>query len=163
MQQPHIIQTLDDFKNKQSNYGAYLESARSHIIKAYFNLCGYNTLASDIDGNDCDFAIQLPTNNIIKIQLKARPTCNEKYLGHDLYIMCPLNAATDHMYDERYVILPHDDLYDFVFNQKKYTNSKANAYSFVQTRQDYIPELEKMSIIPPFSPIKEIKKAKSYL
>lgn len=156
VEQPHVYRHLNDLKLVTKNATQMLESMRLHIIRAYFNACNVNTFEGDVDGGTCDFIAEL-SNHLYKIQLKSRPTVDQKYLGKDIYMMFPLDAR-DRMTDETYVIVPHDELWETVWGRWGLSVKDGAGYDKPVTTDEQRADLVQMSIIEPVSPLSELLK-----
>lgn len=156
VEQPHVYRHLNDLKLVTKNATQMLESMRLHIIRAYLNACNVNTFEGDVDGGACDFIAEL-SDHLYKIQLKSRPTVDQKYLGKDIYMMFPLDAR-DRMTDETYVIVPHDALWETVWGQWGLSVKDGTGYDKPVTTNEQRTDLIRMSIIEPVSPLSELLK-----
>lgn len=155
IEQPHVYLHLDDLKLATKNATQMLESMRTHIIRAYFNACNVNTFQGDVDGGTCDFVLELD-HQLYRIQLKSRPTVDQKYLGKDIYMMFPLDSA-DRMTDQTYVIVPHDQLWDIVWGRWG-LSVKGTGYNLPTTTDEHRQDMINMSIIEPVAPLAELLK-----
>ena len=101
---------LERIKYEQLN-ARQKENFNFHKVAAILADYGYNSMKLNDDWEGADFiAIHNNGEQIIKVQLKARISVDQKYLGKDIYIAVLLGQKSCFLY-------PHDELYNFIANR----------------------------------------------
>ncbi len=80
----------------ETERGPVVSLVSTHEVNAIFD---GDRLANDWNGADF-LAHHMVTGETLKIQLKGRVSIAKKYIGKDLWIVCPL--------EDRWLAIPHD-------------------------------------------------------
>lgn len=85
------------------------ESYNFHKVAALMADCGYSCMKLSDDYNGADFLAMHIGGQILKVQLKGRLTCDEKYRGKDLYVAFPFEGS--------WYLYPHDQVQDYYLSR----------------------------------------------